>query len=109
MCCRTTGSTYDAKFALSDSLTTWSLEVVEMAMDYGMCIAQPQQIAVVKDIFLDVNLPQQAVLGMNTYICLIFYQTISVTVNSTHNNSYILEVPTKMSSNSPPQKIKNKN
>ncbi|XP_036383959.1 complement C3-like [Megalops cyprinoides] len=57
--CVSTSITKDS--FLKDSLTTWEITAVSLSKTHGICVADPLQIKVMKDFFIDLKLPYAAV------------------------------------------------
>ncbi|XP_073496915.1 complement C5-like [Phyllobates terribilis] len=57
---------------LPDSLTTWEIQGIGMS-DQGLCVADPVQITVYKDLFIDVQLPYSVIRGEQVEIQVIVY------------------------------------
>ncbi|KAM3911435.1 complement C5-like [Leptodactylus fuscus] len=57
---------------LPDSLTTWEIQGIGMS-DKGICVADPVQITVFKDLFIDVQLPYSVVRGEQVEIQVTVY------------------------------------
>ncbi|KAK2818280.1 hypothetical protein Q7C36_022213 [Tachysurus vachellii] len=58
--CRTTSSTL-GKTYLKDSITTWQILAISLSKTHGICVADPYEITVEKDFFVDLKLPYSAV------------------------------------------------
>uniref|UniRef100_A0A670YCG7 Complement C5 n=1 Tax=Pseudonaja textilis TaxID=8673 RepID=A0A670YCG7_PSETE len=52
----------NVEFTLPDSLTTWEIQGVSIS-DKGICVAEPLEVEVVKDIFVNVHIPYSVVRG----------------------------------------------
>ncbi|KAM9314813.1 complement C3-like [Pholidichthys leucotaenia] len=59
--CETTSFLKD--FPLQDSITTWEFIGISLSKSYGICIADPLEVIVRKDFFVDLKLPRFAVHG----------------------------------------------
>ncbi|XP_076826778.1 complement C3-like isoform X3 [Brachyhypopomus gauderio] len=46
---------------LPDSITTWQVLAISLSKTYGICVADPYEMVVVKDFFVDLKLPYSAV------------------------------------------------
>ncbi|XP_073415037.1 complement C5 isoform X2 [Dendrobates tinctorius] len=57
---------------LPDSLTTWEIQGISMS-DQGLCVADPAQIIVSKDLFIDVQLPYSVIRGEQVEIQVTVY------------------------------------
>ncbi|XP_075690703.1 complement C5 [Rhinoderma darwinii] len=57
---------------LPDSLTTWEIQGISMS-DKGLCVADPVQITVFKDLFIDVQLPYSVIRGEQVEIQVTVY------------------------------------
>ncbi|XP_069783449.1 complement C3-like isoform X2 [Narcine bancroftii] len=58
---------------LKDSITTWEIQAVSVSPNEGVCIAQPYEITVLKDFFIDLRLPYSAVRNEQVEIRAILY------------------------------------
>ncbi|KAM9454470.1 complement C3-like [Clarias gariepinus] len=58
--CTTTSLTL-AKNYLKDSITTWQVLAISLSTTHGICVADPYEITVAKDFFIDLKLPYSAV------------------------------------------------
>ncbi|TSK18105.1 Complement C3 [Bagarius yarrelli] len=58
--CHTTSHTLP-KNALKDSITTWQVLAISLSKTHGICVADPYEITVAKDFFVDLKLPYSAV------------------------------------------------
>ncbi|KAG7491361.1 hypothetical protein MATL_G00002880 [Megalops atlanticus] len=57
--CVSTSITKDS--FLKDSLTTWEITAISLSKTHGICVADPLQIQVMKDFFIDLKVPYAAV------------------------------------------------
>ncbi|XP_044162298.1 complement C5 [Bufo gargarizans] len=64
---------------LPDSLTTWEIQGIGMS-DKGVCVADPLQITVFKNLFLEVQLPYSVIRGEQVEIQVTVYNYQSTTV-----------------------------
>ncbi|XP_077140967.1 complement C5-like isoform X2 [Ranitomeya variabilis] len=62
----------EAGLTLPDSLTTWEIQGIGMS-DQGLCVADPAQITVSKDLFIDVQLPYSVIRGEQVEIQVTVY------------------------------------
>ena len=53
-----------SKFDLPESITTWSVDAVELSDINGMCVAESHSFTVFKYYFIKLRLPYKAVRGM---------------------------------------------
>ncbi|XP_074149042.1 complement C5 isoform X1 [Sminthopsis crassicaudata] len=53
---------YRFPLTLPDSLTTWEIQAIGIS-DKGICVANPLQVKVLKDVFLEMNIPYSVVRG----------------------------------------------
>ncbi|GAA6085525.1 complement C3-like, partial [Tachysurus ichikawai] len=58
--CHTTSSTLEKTY-LKDSITTWQILAISLSKTHGICVADPYEITVEKDFFVDLKLPYSAV------------------------------------------------
>ncbi|XP_047659457.1 complement C3-like [Tachysurus fulvidraco] len=58
--CRTTSSTLEKNY-LKDSITTWQILAISLSKTHGICVADPYEITVEKDFFVNLKLPYSAV------------------------------------------------
>ncbi|KAI5623488.1 complement component c3a precursor [Silurus asotus] len=58
--CTTTTLTMDTNY-LKDSITTWQILAISLSKTHGICVADPYEITVVKDFFVDLKLPYSAI------------------------------------------------
>ncbi|XP_067320118.1 venom factor-like [Anolis sagrei] len=76
-------------FYLKDSITTWEVLAVSISETKGICVADPYEITVMKDFFLDLRLPYSVVRNEQVEIRAILYnsgrQPIKVRVELIHN------------------------
>nr|XP_042700098.1 venom factor-like [Chrysemys picta bellii] len=74
---------------LKDSITTWEVLAVSLSETKGICVADPYEITVMKDFFIDLRLPYSVVRNEQVEIRAILYnyrdQTIKVRLELLHN------------------------
>ncbi|KAF7689262.1 hypothetical protein HF521_012615 [Silurus meridionalis] len=70
--CTTTTLTMDTNY-LQDSITTWQILAISLSKTHGICAADPYEITVVKDFFVDLKLPYSAVHNEQVEIKAILY------------------------------------
>ncbi|KAG7316103.1 hypothetical protein KOW79_020969 [Hemibagrus wyckioides] len=58
--CHTTSLTLEKNY-LKDSITTWQILAISLSKTHGICVAEPYEITVKKDFFVDLKLPYSAV------------------------------------------------
>ncbi|XP_043940645.1 complement C3-like [Protopterus annectens] len=58
---------------LKDSITTWEVQAVSVSPQKGICVAEPYDIIVMKDFFIDLRLPYSAVRNEQIEIKAILY------------------------------------
>ncbi|XP_072105923.1 venom factor-like isoform X1 [Mobula birostris] len=58
---------------LKDSITTWEIQAVSVSPTKGICIAQPYELTVMKDFFIDLRLPYSAVRNEQVEIRAVLY------------------------------------
>ncbi|KAE8620182.1 hypothetical protein XENTR_v10010134 [Xenopus tropicalis] len=85
---------------LKDSITTWEVLAVSLSETKGLCVAQPYEIKVMKDFFIDLKLPYSVVRNEQVEIRAILYNyrdiRIKVRVELTHNPEFCsLSTPKK--------------
>ncbi|KAG8130014.1 hypothetical protein E2320_016859 [Naja naja] len=66
-------STKTVPFYLRDSITTWELLAVGLSPTKGICVAEPYEITVMKDFFIDLRLPYSVVKNEQVEIRAILY------------------------------------
>ncbi|XP_061576938.1 complement C3-like isoform X1 [Cololabis saira] len=78
--CDTTNYFYNS--VLPTSLTTWQLTGISLSRTHGICVADPLEVIVRKQFFIDLKLPYSAVLGEQLEIKTILHNNIpdSITV-----------------------------
>ncbi|KAM8771711.1 complement C3-like isoform 1-T1 [Acanthopagrus schlegelii] len=59
--CDTTSMQKD--FPLQDSITTWQFIGISLSRTHGICVAEPLEVIVKKDFFIDLRMPYSAVRG----------------------------------------------
>ncbi|POI25731.1 hypothetical protein CIB84_010522 [Bambusicola thoracicus] len=74
---------------LKDSITTWEVLAVSISEKKGLCVADPYEITVMKDFFIDLRLPYSAVRNEQVEVRAILYnywtKTIKVRVELMYN------------------------
>ncbi|XP_032533186.1 complement C3 [Chiroxiphia lanceolata] len=74
---------------LKDSITTWEVLAVSLSPNKGLCVADPYEITVRKDFFIDLRLPYSVVRNEQVEIRAVLYnywlQEITVRVELVHN------------------------
>ncbi|KAM4749199.1 complement C3-like [Rhinophrynus dorsalis] len=77
---------------LKDSITTWEVQAVSLSETKGICVAQPYEIQVLKDFFIDLKLPYSVVRNEQVEIRAILYNygniQIKVRVELMHNPEF---------------------
>ncbi|XP_072104650.1 complement C3-like [Mobula birostris] len=58
---------------LKDSITTWEIQAVSVSPTKGVCIAQPYELTVMKDFFIDLRLPYSAVRNEQVEVRAVLY------------------------------------
>ncbi|XP_041032858.1 complement C3-like [Carcharodon carcharias] len=58
---------------LKDSITTWEIQAVSVSSEKGICVAQPYELTVQKDFFIDLRLPFSVVRNEQVEIRAILY------------------------------------
>ncbi|MCI4394012.1 hypothetical protein PGIGA_G00163970 [Pangasianodon gigas] len=58
--CGSTSFTLEKNY-LKDSITTWQVLAISLSKTHGICVADPYEITVAKDFFVDLKLPYSAV------------------------------------------------
>ncbi|KAL7852192.1 hypothetical protein SRHO_G00179770 [Serrasalmus rhombeus] len=61
------------KLIFPDSITTWVITAISTSADYGICVANPKETVVKKDLFIDLKLPYSAVVNEQIEIKAIIY------------------------------------
>nr|QHR82861.1 venom factor 1 [Vipera anatolica senliki] len=79
-------------FYLRDSITTWEVLAVSITPTKGICVAEPYEITVMKDFFIDLRLPYSVVKNEQVEIRAILYNyaedDIYVRVELLHNPAF---------------------
>ncbi|XP_072005866.1 A.superbus venom factor 1-like isoform X3 [Engystomops pustulosus] len=77
---------------LKDSVTTWEVQAVSLSPNKGICVSEPYEIRVLKDFFIDLELPYSVVRNEQVEIQSVIYNyghtTIRVRVELTHNPQF---------------------
>ncbi|XP_006023407.1 complement C3 [Alligator sinensis] len=77
---------------LKDSITTWEVLAVSLSENKGICVANPYEITVMKDFFIDLRLPYSVVRNEQVEIRAILYnywdKNIKVRVELIHNPAF---------------------
>ncbi|KAM4676612.1 complement C3 [Discoglossus pictus] len=85
-------STKTMNVFLKDSITTWEVLAVSLSENKGICVAQPYEIVVMKDFFIDLRLPYSVVRNEQVEIRGILYNygnmEIMVRVELTYNPEF---------------------
>ncbi|XP_048473761.1 complement C3-like [Rhincodon typus] len=83
--------TKDVNGYLKDSITTWEIQAVSVSPQKGICIAQPYELTVQKDFFIDLRLPYSVVRNEQVEIRAILYnydeEEIQVRVEIPYNEN----------------------
>ncbi|XP_067320116.1 venom factor-like [Anolis sagrei] len=79
-------------FYLRDSITTWEVLAVSISETKGICVAEPYEITVMQDFFIDLKLPYAVVRNEQVAIQTILYNygitAIKVRVELIHNPAF---------------------
>ncbi|XP_015667008.1 venom factor [Protobothrops mucrosquamatus] len=79
-------------FYLRDSITTWEVLAVSITPTKGICVAEPYEITVMKDFFIDLRLPYSVVKNEQVEVRAILYNyvddDIDVRVELLHNPAF---------------------
>ncbi|XP_062975153.1 complement C3 [Elgaria multicarinata webbii] len=79
-------------FYLKDSITTWEVLAVSISDTKGICVADPYEITVMKDFFIDLRLPYSVVRNEQVEIRAVLYnyveRDIRVRVEFIHNPAF---------------------
>uniref|UniRef100_A0ABM5FQH8 Complement C3 n=1 Tax=Pogona vitticeps TaxID=103695 RepID=A0ABM5FQH8_9SAUR len=79
-------------FYLKDSITTWEVLAVSISEKKGICVADPYEITVMKDFFIDLRVPYSVVRNEQVEIRAVLYnygnQDIKVRVELMHNPAF---------------------
>ncbi|KAM6226068.1 complement C3, partial [Porphyrio hochstetteri] len=82
-------STKTVPVYLKDSITTWEVLAISLSQTKGLCVADPYEITVMKDFFIDLRLPYSVVRNEQVEIRAILYnywtRDITVRVELMHN------------------------
>uniref|UniRef100_A0A8C3T538 Uncharacterized protein n=1 Tax=Chelydra serpentina TaxID=8475 RepID=A0A8C3T538_CHESE len=82
-------SSKEVTIFLKDSITTWEVLAVSLSETKGICVAEPYEIKVMKDFFIDLRLPYSVVRNEQVEIRAILYnyrnQKIKVRLELLHN------------------------
>uniref|UniRef100_A0A8D0GR95 Complement C3 n=1 Tax=Sphenodon punctatus TaxID=8508 RepID=A0A8D0GR95_SPHPU len=77
---------------LKDSITTWEVLAVSISETKGICVADPYEITVMKDFFIDLRLPYSVVRNEQVEIRAILYNyassNVKVRVSLTYNPAF---------------------
>ncbi|XP_078285379.1 complement C3-like [Rhinoraja longicauda] len=77
---------------LKDSITTWEIQAVSVSPNEGVCIAQPYDVTVLKDFFIDLRLPYSSIRHEQVEIRAVLYnyhdKDIRVRVQFPHNEHF---------------------
>ncbi|XP_024424671.2 complement C3 [Desmodus rotundus] len=66
-------STKIMKVFLKDSITTWEIQAVSLSDKKGICVADPYEVTVVQDFFIDLRLPYSVVRNEQVEIRAVLY------------------------------------
>ncbi|XP_067829118.1 complement C3-like [Heptranchias perlo] len=76
---------------LKDSITTWEIQAVSVSSDKGICVAQPYELTVLKEFFIDLRLPYSVVRNEQVEVRAILYnyeeEEIKVRVEFPYNEN----------------------
>ncbi|XP_074023270.1 complement C3, partial [Numenius arquata] len=85
---------------LKDSITTWEVLAVSLSPNKGVCVADPYEITVMKDFFIDLRLPYSVVRNEQVEIRAVLYNyrthDITVRVELMHNPAICSASTSKM-------------
>uniref|UniRef100_A0A803T000 Uncharacterized protein n=1 Tax=Anolis carolinensis TaxID=28377 RepID=A0A803T000_ANOCA len=85
-------STKIVSFYLKDSITTWEVLAVSISETKGICVADPYEIIVMKDFFIDLRLPYSVVRNEQVEVRAVLYNygvhKIKVRVELIHNPAF---------------------
>uniref|UniRef100_A0A8C4YUF0 Complement C3 n=1 Tax=Gopherus evgoodei TaxID=1825980 RepID=A0A8C4YUF0_9SAUR len=88
-CLCSLGEICTLNFYLKDSITTWEVLAVSLSETKGICVADPYEITVMKDFFIDLRLPYSVVRNEQVEIRAILYNyqddKIKVRMELLHN------------------------
>ncbi|XP_038640583.1 complement C3-like [Scyliorhinus canicula] len=77
---------------LQDSITTWEIQAISMSLQKGICVAQPFDLVVQKDFFIDLRLPYSVIRNEQVEIRAILYNygsnQIQVRVEFPYNEKF---------------------
>ncbi|CAK6445567.1 unnamed protein product [Pipistrellus nathusii] len=81
------------KVFLKDSITTWEIMAVSLSDKKGICVADPYEVTVVQDFFIDLRLPYSVVRNEQVEIRAILYNyretdTLTVRVEMLYNPAF---------------------
>ncbi|MBN3326449.1 CO3 protein, partial [Atractosteus spatula] len=65
--------TKDVQSFLKDSITTWEITAISLSPENGICVAEPYEITVLKDFFIDLKLPYSVVRNEQVEIKAVLY------------------------------------
>nr|XP_015204504.1 PREDICTED: complement C3-like isoform X1 [Lepisosteus oculatus] len=65
--------TKDVQSFLKDSITTWEITAISLSPEKGICVAEPYEITVLKDFFIDLKLPYSVVRNEQVEIKAVLY------------------------------------
>ncbi|XP_075128592.1 complement C3-like [Leptodactylus fuscus] len=80
------------KHILKDSITTWEVLAISLSKTKGICVAQPTEIQVLKDFFVDLKLPYSVARNEQVEIRAIMYnymdKNLKVRISFSHNPEF---------------------
>ncbi|KAF6092584.1 complement C3 [Phyllostomus discolor] len=86
-------STKIMKVFLKDSITTWEIQAVSLSDKKGICVADPYEVTVAQDFFIDLRLPYSVVRNEQVEIRAVLYnyreaETLKVRVELLYNPAF---------------------
>ncbi|XP_054418212.1 complement C3 [Pteronotus mesoamericanus] len=86
-------STKIMKVFLKDSITTWEIQAVSLSDKKGICVADPYEVTVVQDFFIDLRLPYSVVRNEQVEIRAVLYNyretdTLKVRIELLYNPAF---------------------
>ncbi|XP_045445124.1 complement C3 isoform X2 [Pipistrellus kuhlii] len=86
-------SSKTVKVFLKDSITTWEIMAVSLSDKKGICVADPYEVTVVQDFFIDLRLPYSVVRNEQVEIRAVLYNyretdTLTVRVEMLYNPAF---------------------
>uniref|UniRef100_A0A452U8E1 Complement C3 n=1 Tax=Ursus maritimus TaxID=29073 RepID=A0A452U8E1_URSMA len=81
-------STKTMNVFLKDSITTWEILAVSLSKNKGICVADPYEVTVMQDFFIDLRLPYSVVRNEQVEIRAVLYNYQEVKVELLYNPAF---------------------